>query len=313
MSFCSCVTRLVLAVLSWLKYRIFSAIKQYKSFTTAEFVPDRKSPLKILQYNVSWPTSGKPYVRERVQEFSERIAEYDILILTGAFQGTNGLTKLFIEISESRGLKYYVSGPAPAVCSLQFQDSGTFIFSRFPITWSDVAAFPTSRIASLGAVYARVRISAFENAHFFAVDLSRDAAARQTELGLLVDLIKRHVTDLFPVFVGGNFGVNALVGKDYAQLTKDLEIIKREVVDLAFDAVGEHPETYGIDGEVVLTPRADRGTKQSVDFLFQLKPRQEWVIDSISTTVEKLPAVGKYYRQLSPHYGIAATVALKTG
>jgi endonuclease/exonuclease/phosphatase family metal-dependent hydrolase len=311
MGFVGFVLRILVLALAWLKYRIFTSIKKYTSFVTAEFIPDRKKRVKLLQYNVSWPSSGEPYLKARLQEFSEKLADYDILILTGLHQSWNGSAKLFIEIAEVQGFKYYVSGPAPAFASLQYQDSGVFIFSRFPITWSDVASFNTSGIASLGAVYARVRISAFENAHFFAADLSKDATLRNKELPQLFDLIKRHVTDRFPVFVGGNFGINAFNGADYSTLKQAFVIPKRDIVDLGFQVANETPITYGAEGEVVLTPKQDRGSKQSLDFLFYLRPPQDWVIEKIDPAIETLPATGKFYRQLSSHYGISATLELR--
>jgi endonuclease/exonuclease/phosphatase family metal-dependent hydrolase len=311
MGLCSFLLHILVLALVWIKYRIFTSIKKYTSFVTAEYIPDRKKRVKLLQYNVSWPASGEPYLKARLQEFAGNLADYDVLILTGLHQAWNGYAKVFIEIAEARGFKYYVSGPAPAFVSLQYQDSGVFIFSRFPITWSDVAPFTTSGIASLGAAYARVRISAFENAHIFAVDLSKDPTSRTKEFEQVLDLIKRHVTDRFPVFVGGNFGINAFNEVDYETLKRDFVVPKREIVDLGFQVVNEHPITYGAKGEVVLTPKLDRGSKQSLDFLFHLKPPQEWVIEKIEPAIETLPATGKFYRQLSSHYGISATLELK--
>jgi endonuclease/exonuclease/phosphatase family metal-dependent hydrolase len=312
MSVLGYLARIVIVVVAWLKYRLYSSIKQYTSFETAEYIPDRKKRLKILQYNVSWPTSGKPSVKARIQEFSERVSDYDVLLLSGAYQGTNGLLKLFLEIAEARGFKYYVSGPVPTLCSLAHQDSGSFILSRFPITWSDAVAFKTSGAVTLGAAYARVRVSAFENAHFVVADLSASPAARQTELGVLSALIRKHVTDRFPVFVGGSLAFDA--ARDpaaYAEITRALAVPKREVVDIAFDAEHARPVTYGDEGEVVLTPQADRGSKKSADYLLYLRPPQDWVIETITTTIESFPTAGKFYRQLSSHAAISATLDLR--
>jgi endonuclease/exonuclease/phosphatase family metal-dependent hydrolase len=286
MSFVCFLLKVLLAVLAYLKYQITTKIKRYTSYVSAEFIPDRKKRLKVLQYNVSWSSQSDNYLKARIQEFSANLKDYDILLLTGAQQGLKGSIQLFIEIAEAQGFKYYVSGPVPAFVSLQFEDSGAFIFSRFPITWSDVAEFKTSGIASLGAVYARIRISAFENAHFFVVDFSKSPTARAKELQLLLGLIKRHVTDRFPVFVAGNFGFNAIVGSEYAELKKDFVIAKREVVDLGYLVANEIPITYGDEGEVVLTPRLDKGSKQGRDFLFYLKPPQDWVIEKVEPAID---------------------------
>jgi hypothetical protein len=115
------------------------------------------------------------------------------------------------------------------------------------------------------------------------------------------------VTDALPLFVLGNFNVNAREGNEYENLTRALKVQKREVVDVVYKETGEHPITYGAPGERILTPPADREKGKSVDFAFYLKPSQDYVVEKVVGSVQKFAVEGRPYGQLSAHYGIGVT------
>lgn len=113
---------------------------------------------------------------------------------------------------------------------------------------------------------------------------------------------------------------------------------KDEIEDLLYKDAGEHPVTFGEsavvnDGEVVpletvLTTKKDWGTNQCLDYIFRFAPTtldyepvtpQEMKVSATeklsvvdgTTKVEKFLVTGQVFDQLSDHYGIQVTVALK--
>jgi endonuclease/exonuclease/phosphatase family metal-dependent hydrolase len=295
----------VLLFFFW-RSRVRRSIRRYTEREVAEYCPDRQKQYNVLEYNVSW--TG-PYAASRMVDFADQIDHYDFLILQGAYQ-SSGLVTDFLGRAKSKGFNWVVSGHAPALLSLQTKDAGLLILSKLPIQISDAIAFKKGKPLS-GVVYAKARISAFEFTHLLATELDSDQAIRNEQLAEVVALAKAHITDRFPVFLGAGLGVNALAGSGYDEVKSALALPKREVVDIIAAETGVHPLTYGEDGEIVLTPLEDRGSKQSVDFLLYFKPPIDWIVDKFVAKVEKFAIIGKPYGSLSSHFGISADVHIK--
>jgi hypothetical protein len=276
----------------FLKIRLYRSIKRYASWTPAEIIPERQLTYRFLQYVVA---SG-PEFQRHLKSLIAQIESYDVVALQGAHQGPDGHLSQFIADAEGIGFRFVASGAVPEFFSLQTQDSGILILSKWPLNVIDTLEFNPK--STTGAVYVRMRPSAFEFINIIVAELSENEATRFGEVAQLTGFARKHVTDELPFFIFGNVHGD-LARDEFDKLTQSLQIQQRKVIDLI---------TYEITGERKPASLKDRdNNKRSTDVALYLKPPEDIVIKEATSTIQKLEVAGTASGQPSTNYGISVT------
>jgi endonuclease/exonuclease/phosphatase family metal-dependent hydrolase len=202
------------------------------------------------------------------------------------------------------------------------------ILSKYPVAAYDHVTFSNAvyrdKLYAKGAIYAKLRISALDFIHVVVCHLQAtygrdpprcDIEVRKKQLREINALIRKHVRDTLPIFVFGDFNIDALRGEEYSSFDSELVIPKFERIDTVFQSLRSHPVTYGgVDEngnptDVVLTVPEDLKAQASLDYIFYFKnTEKDWVVKRVAAEVEKFQVMDRPYKQLSDHYAISATI-----
>jgi endonuclease/exonuclease/phosphatase family metal-dependent hydrolase len=281
----------ILFCLAYIKASIWRFIKFYRCVTIPDHIPDRPESIKVLDYNLSCPpTPLNPLVpgpsAVRLGGILDKISQYDVVVLQGAYQAGSGAIADFISFARSI-FPYIASGPVPEFLSPVLEDAGLLILSKYPIIAHDVATFTRGSKALMGAIYAKIRFSPFENIHFIVTELDDSAETRKVQLGEILSLITKHVTDRLPIFVTGVLSA----GSDWQSFASNVQ--HTDLIDLTTDLKGESaPYPVNTQG-----------------FLYFRPQPEDYVLASVGAAVAEFDVDRKDPKSAS-RAGIAATLQL---
>jgi hypothetical protein len=252
---------LFLAILLLIALKVFVRryVKFYRCVAVPDHIPTRPTSIKLLVYNLSSPpNSGVPLVggssSYRLNSILAELKDYDVVALQSAYQsGTRAITKFIQSARET--FPYIASGPVPPFASVKIQDSGLFILSKYPIITNDIVTYSTGSKVTAGAIYAKIRFSPFENAHFIVTEFEATSPqVRSSQLSAALALIKKHVTDRFAVFLLGEFNLD----RDYQDFVQNLTVDHTDPIDLAATVKsGEVPAPIAKQGFFYFKPQPE--------------------------------------------------------
>ena len=123
--------------------------------------------LKVLTYNIYMRppginTHGDDFKDERLDEFAERIDEYDVICLQEMFGAFSSRRARLIARAHELGFKYVVTSPAVDLMSGFLVDGGCCILSKFRIVAQQTMTFEkglhSDQLAAKGALHALIEI-----------------------------------------------------------------------------------------------------------------------------------------------------------
>jgi hypothetical protein len=287
------VVEAVIFCLAYIKASVYRFIKFYRCVTIPDYIPNRPESVKVLEYNLTAPpTAPIPLAMgpsiTRLRSILGKISQYDVVVLHNAYQAGSSAISAFIASARSV-FPYIASGPVPHGL-MNLKDAGLLVLSKFPIIAHDVITFSKGSKPTMGAIYAKIRFSPFENMHFLVTELDeRSAETRKAQLGEILALVQRHVTDRLPIFLVGALNL----GADYQSVVGSLNIQHTDTIDLASDIKAKQPP-YPV------------GTQG----FFYFKPQPEdYVLASASASLETFDVDANSPKSASKA-GIVATLKL---
>jgi endonuclease/exonuclease/phosphatase family metal-dependent hydrolase len=126
-----------------------------------------KNEIKILTYNIFMrpplvKNNENDWKNERLSDFFNQIANYDIICLQEMFGSFNSRKQMFIRAASLAGFFFYVDTNSPSFVSRYMVDGGLLIISRFPIVETSYLQFRygvvADSLAEKGIIYTKIRI-----------------------------------------------------------------------------------------------------------------------------------------------------------
>jgi|UniRef100_A0A6C0CZF9 exonuclease III len=300
-----------------------------------------RSNIRILTYNIFLrpplvSNNGNDYKDERLALFCGLLNDYDIICLQEIFSFLNFRRNVLIKIAKKFGFFYN----AILQTKNSIIDGGLLVLSRFPISETTYEIY-TDKILSdayvdKGCLYTRIHILDNIDIHLFTThtqasyisNITQSREIRNKQIIQLHKFITEKLNKNFEsndlVLLVGDLNVNSRPKDnencydtiEYLDMMKILSFDNNyNYIDLLkYDNNGIHPVTYG-DIENVLTHSDDLYSKQSIDYILEIKPLSYSHTRSInvipgSCTVEKMLVKNRQFSQLSDHYGVSCLLSV---
>ena len=320
-----------------------------------ELIIKRKT-VKVLTYNLFLrpppiKSNENDWKDERLVDFIQEIDNYDIICLQEVFEMLSNRKHELIRLANKAGFFFYCSSPIPNIFSKYTIDGGLLILSRFPIIEHHFVPFKcgvlSDSVAWKGLLMAHIKIMdcsiVIINVHtqasyFYSSQSHWDISSdnRINQLKQIRDYVKfiKEKNDYFTipsqasVYLCGDFNIDA---NNYESIKKSSfnhkTVDEYRILEELLDGLGQvrnvylyqnnsHPVTFG-DIDTVLTEPYDVGSKLSLDYLIEIKNKNDsndddYVINCLYDTVkvEKFMIKRRPYIQLSDHYGLSVELEL---
>lgn len=295
--------------------------------------------LHILSFNIFMRPSlwfvrnvENDWKNERLDIFiREHLPHYSIICLQEMFATFTWRQHTLLHAAEQCGFQHAaIGGAAPFVISdhhlslkIPFLDAGVVILSKFPILETDALHYSASVLIDAWApkicLHALIRIpisgryvhvfnTHMQSTHTgWGVHQTIQARAKQME-ELSIFVRKKVSAQPHPVLICGDFNLDARSSPlEYQRL---FDMLNRELRlegwALTNVCDGEHPITYALQGERVLTLEKDWDKQMCLDYVFLWAP-----IDNRSRgEVVFFEGDGERFFTLSDHQGIEAIIEL---
>lgn len=280
--------------------------------------------------------SACPFPSERASSFLDHIQSYDILALQEVWDPRYKKVENFVRANKL----YSVGSTAPSsleYLKLRLFGGGLMIISKYPIEAKEELVFDkgvaSDGFVTKGVLYAKVKVGSsylhvfnthLQASYGYEFDFENNPYAdiRKRQLEQLTKFInKQTAKDQYPIFLMGDFNVNARRAPDdaansaeYDHMLRILRSESYEVVDVhkEFNG-GVHPVTYA--GKSVRVGAPPRVGGQRLDFLFEMRRNispDNFKYKFTNATVVPFEVSGRMFSQISDHYGASATMEIFT-
>ena len=275
-----------------------------------------RDSIRLLTYNFFCRpppvnTNKDDYKDSRLQDFLEKLNNFDIICFQELFTTLNDRKHRMIREAAKVGLKYYLSSKVPSLISQYLVDSGLLILSRYPIVENDYYEYfiniSGDAVGSKGALYSKIKINNkylfLFNTHlqstYFSdsqknIDFTIQIRTSQTEelINFVYNkllIIPREEVKKGLILIVGDLNIDAHDNKFIKKKVKipkyndtEYNIFKKKInklgtaIDLMEKKYNKHIYTFGNNEKEeydhTFISEIEFNIKQTLDYIWEIKP-----------------------------------------